>query len=396
MTRALPAALLLAAAACAPAPGPLRSPADLSLPAAPGSLAPWLAVGADGSLQASWLEPAGDGAHALRWSRRSGGGWEAPLTLLERRDVLANWADPPSFLPTPTGLLATWPQRDSRDPHAYHVRLAELENGRVRLLESRPHRDDTATEHGFAQVLPAPGGGLGVAWLDGRDHALREPPDAAMALRFAPLGPGGEPGASVVLDARTCDCCPLATAETGGAVLVAYRDRSDGGEVRDVSIVRGERSGWSPPARVHEDGWEIHGCPVNGPALAAGGDSVLVAWFTGAGEVAAVKAAWSRDGGLSFGEPLRLDEGAPAGRVAAALLDGGDGAVAWLEADELRLRRVGRDGRLGPVRRVAAVAPGRGGGMPRLVAWDGALAAAWTDDGEPARVRVSRVPEPPG
>jgi hypothetical protein len=122
---------------------------------------------------------------------------------------------------------------------------------------------------------------------------------------------------------------------------------------------------------------------------------VLAAWVTGAGDVAAVKAAWSRDGGRSFGEPLRLDAGAPAGRVAAALLPGGDGAVAWLEGDELRLRRVGRDGRLGPVGNVAAVAPGRGGGMPRLVAWDGALAAAWTDDGEPPTVRVARWPVPP-
>lgn len=65
--------------------------------------------------------------------------------------------------------------------------------------------------------------------------------------------------------------------------------------------MRATGNGWSEPAVIHEDAWQIHGCPVNGPAIAADGRRVAVAWFTAAEARAHVKAALSTDGGATFG-----------------------------------------------------------------------------------------------
>jgi hypothetical protein len=44
---------------------------------------------------------------------------------------------------------------------------------------------------------------------------------------------------------------------------------------------------------VHSDNWKIDACPVNGPAIAATGRRVAVAWFTAANDTARVKLAFS-------------------------------------------------------------------------------------------------------
>lgn len=122
---------------------------------------------------------------------------------------------------------------------------------------------------------------------------------------------------------------------------------------------------------------------------------MAVAWFTAADDLPSVWVAFSGDGGRSFGEPRRVDEGQAAGRVSLVLLEDGDAAVSWLEDEQLLLRRVAADGRHGPVLRKASVPPGRPAGMPRLVRWGDALAEAWTAGGELGRVRVARAPVPP-
>ena len=73
-----------------------------------------------------------------------------------------------------------------------------------------------------------------------------------------------------------------AVAMTARGPLLAYRDRGDD-EVRDIAVTRLENGGWTAPKPVHADGWKIDACPVAGPALAAAGDTVAVAWYSEAG-----------------------------------------------------------------------------------------------------------------
>jgi hypothetical protein len=47
------------------------------------------------------------------------------------------------------------------------------------------------------------------------------------------------------------------------------------------------------PRLVHADNWTMPACPVNGPAVAARGNDVVVGWYTAAGDMAALKLARS-------------------------------------------------------------------------------------------------------
>lgn len=182
-------------------------------------------------------------------------------------------------------------------------------------------------QHGFVSLLPEPGGGALALWLDGR----RYDDTGSMELRAARLGPDGAAGGERVLDAATCSCCQTAAAVTAsGVVAVAYRDRTPG-EIRDIALVRRVAGRWGAPDIVHADGWEIPGCPVNGPALAAAGERLALAWYTAANDAPAVLLAFSGDAGASFGAPLRIDAGDPLGRVDVLALPDGSALVSWLE-----------------------------------------------------------------
>ena len=143
---------------------------------------------------------------------------------------------------------------------------------------------------------------MGLVWLDGRA--------AAMSLVHTTLDAEGRLGPETALDARVCDCCQTDAAVADGATVVVYRDRSDT-EVRDMSVVRFAGGRWSEPRPVAHDGWEIDGCPVNGPAIAAAGRRVAVAWFTAANDKSQVKVAFSSDSGETFGAPIAVDDGRP-------------------------------------------------------------------------------------
>jgi hypothetical protein len=168
--------------------------------------------------------------------------------------------------------------------------------------------------------------------------------------------------------------------------------------VRDIYVTSLVDGRWTEGRAVHQDGWVIPACPVNGPAVDARGDEVAVAWFTAPGDSARVQAAFSADGGATFGPAVRLDAGNPGGRVDVTLLPDGSAAVLWIErtgqqAAEIRVRRVRADGAVGAPAIVAASSAERASGFPRMVPdAQGRLVFAWTDvAGERATVRIARV-----
>jgi hypothetical protein len=175
---------------------------------------------------------------------------------------------------------------------------------------------------------------------------------------------------------------------------VAYRDRSDE-EVRDVSLVRRGERGWTSPRPVHSDGWEIAGCPVNGPAVAADGRRLAVAWYTQGADRPRVQVAISNDAAASFGAPVVVDSNGPLGRVDVALDSNGDALVAWVAAEgkkaAIRVRRVSAAGRLGPAVTISPTDVARSSGFPRLERAGGTLVVAWVEASEPFRLRAATV-----
>ena len=399
------AAPAAAAAAAAPALTSLRA---LPSPAGPGSVTPHLSRSRDGEVWMSWLEPRGRG-HALKVSRLIGHRWSTPLMAAEGDSFFVNWADRPGILALGEGCLAAWWLVSSGGEHyAYDVRIAfSGDKGRTWSYPVCPHRDATATEHGFVRLMREGETGVRAIWLDGRNFAVaakdtggargghgEHGPDADMTVRTALIQLDGTLSDEVALDGRACDCCPTAAVATMSGFLVAYRDRSPE-EVRDISLVRRAEGLWSEPYPLHGDGWKIPGCPVNGPALDAEDDRVAIAWYSEAGDSARVFVAFSSDGGRAFGAPIRVDGGAPLGRADVALLEDRSALVLWLESGEkearIVTRRVGPDGRRSPPLTIAETSLKRGSGYPRLVHDGRRVILAWTETGAAPRVRVAEA-----
>lgn len=395
------AAIAAAAWACVERPAAVVGDVELAGP--PGSGEPNLETAEDGTVLLSWLEPSRDGGHALRVAAREGGGWSEPRTIAESDSFFVNWADFPSILALPDGRwVAHWLRKVPGSVYAYHVEVAvSSDRGATWSPPVVPHRDRSPTEHGFVSMVPWPGGGVGILWLDGRAMKGGEGAEEGsgdMSVRFTTLAADGSLGPETLLDDRACECCQTALVRTASGYVAAYRDRSPR-EIRDIAVARHVDGRWSEPVIVAEDRWQYPGCPVNGPALAGAGEAVAIAWYTEGSGAPRVFAAFSEDGGARFGPPIRVDDGEPLGRVDVALLAGGSAAVAWLEAargsGEVRVRRVGRDGAVGRSRKVAGVSQARASGFPRLARLGAdSLLFAWTDTGESGGVRVAagRVP----
>ncbi len=374
-----------------------RSPVTrIDPPARPGALGPNLSL--DGNtVLLSWLEPPHprvkpqDGNYALRLSRFENGRWSEPATVASGTDFFANWADFPSVTPDARGrLLATWAAKSGGETYAYDVRLAlSKDRGRTWKPLGAAHDDKTTTEHGFVSAVPE-GDRIRLFWLDGRETAGG---GGAMTLRTALIGDAV--GKSEVLDRKVCDCCQTGAAATASGAVVVYRDRSNA-EVRDVAVVRHLGNRWTTPKPVHRDGWEIGGCPVNGPAIAAAGRRVAVAWYTQAADRPRVEVAFSNDGGASFGPPAVVDARDPLGRVDVALDANGDALVLWVGSEgksaAIRLARVTPAGRVGPALPVAATDASRSSGFPRVERAGDTLVVAWIEASEPPRLRAATIP----
>lgn len=402
--RVIACSWLLLVAACEGAPpetAPMLGVIDtLISPAGPRSGEPNVAVGPDGRVWLSWLEQTSDSIAELRVAAFNGSAWSQPATVIARRDLMVNWADFPSVFATASGrLVAHWLQRNDSGKYSYEVRTAQSAD--AGLTWSAPktlHRDRARAEHGFVSFFAAAGDSVGAVWLDGRKFAVKsEKPE--MQLATTTIAPDGSLGAEAFIDERICDCCQTDVALTSRGAIVTYRDRSDA-EIRDIYVVRRDGQGWTTPTLVHDDGWKIPGCPVNGPAIAARGDTVAVAWFTAAADTARVRLAFSYDAGATFGPPLRIDGGLPIGRVDVQLDDSARAVVAWLERTDsanaaLRLRVAAPNGALSPPLTLAATSAARASGFPRMVLQHGTgephVILAWTIAGDPSTVRVARV-----
>ena len=295
-------------------------------------MAPALSSGPDGRVRLTWLEARAGGGHRLRCARWTGARWSPPITIAAGDSFVANAADTPGLLALPDGrMIAHWLWRIGPDRDGYEVRLSQtVDRGATWSRPVRAHADASGAEHGFVSTASAAEGPF-LAWLDGGKGAGKPEGAGETELRAGSLAEDGSVAGERALDPRACDCCPTSAVAVTGGILVAYRDRSTK-EVRDIALLRREKGRWSKPYPLHADGWTLAGCPVNGPTLAADGDRVVAAWFTGAENEPRVLAAFSQDGGAHFGAPVIVDRAAPIGRVEAVLLPDSTALVAWLGA----------------------------------------------------------------
>ncbi|HEX6885942.1 MAG TPA: hypothetical protein VF530_21390 [Planctomycetota bacterium] len=314
--------------------------------------------------------------------RPAGGGW------------FLNWADIPAVARLEDGTtLAVWLETTQGHAHSYGTRFQLFDAAGDPQAEPRRLEEHAGPgEHGFVSLVPLDAERFLALWLDGRSMDAHG--GGHMQVLARTVARDGTLGPETVVDPSACSCCPTHLVRLAdGTVLAAWRDRSED-EVRDISLARFDGARWSAPAPLHADGWEIHGCPVNGPRLAASATHVAAAWYTGID--GSVRVAFGAADGSAFAAPVRVDEGGGEGRGDAVFLADGALLVGWLEHDEGRvawkLRRVWPDGRLGSVHVLAPISGERAAGFLRLApAEERGAWALWTEPGKTPHVLAARV-----
>ena len=356
---------------------------EIPSPAPRDSGQPNLAVGPNGEIYLSWIETLDSGEPVLKFAVRKDDKWSPAQTIAGGEQLVVNMADFPSLLPLERGVLAAhW---TTFVPHSegYNVNIAfSRDEGRTWSKPVIPHRDRTPVEHGFVSMLPAPGGGVGVIWLDSRKLSKKKATPTGsgeVAMMYTTVSLDGKVGPEVPIDKRVCECCQPSAVPTANGILAAYRDRTDQ-EIRDISVVRFDGNKWSAPKNVFADNWKINACPVNGPAIASHENHVAVAWFTAANDQPKVEVAFSDDGGNTFSAPVPVDDGNPAGRVGVAVLDTGSAIVSWVvpgeQAVQVRTRQVDPDGTRHPSLLLGTTSSGN---FPRVKRSGASVFFTWTE-----------------
>ncbi len=353
--------------------------------------APNLFVSGNEQIMLSWVEYLNDTTDALLFSKLEKGKWSEPNEIANGSDWFVNWADFPSlatFYRKPDNVAAHWLQKSANGTYDYDVRIALSGDGGQHWVPSFiPHRDGAAAEHGFVTMFPLQNGRMFAVWLDGRNtkgsegHNDSHAHSGAMTLRTAEFDEAGNLSEEAELDARVCDCCQTDAVLTDSGPVVVYRDRSDE-EIRDIAIVRKVNGQWSAPKRVHEDNWEISGCPVNGPGIAAQGNNIAIAWFSAPENKGQVNVIFSKDAGKTFTDPIRIDDGDPIGRVDVVFAKPEMALVSWIEqvekGGEIRLAKVSAEGKIGESIIATQTGISRQSGFPILEKLEQDFLLAWT------------------
>ena len=305
------------------------------------AVAPDIAINADGHLAILWVDRAPElsGEHAnhdrhlsytdvyVATSRDGGKTFDAPVKV--NHDAGVVWGQSvsrPRIVGSEDGIWHVsyaaneiHPELDKPALTSHYTRSTD--GGRT--FEA-PNRVSTLTDsdlsdmiHGgftsaaaFQTITAAPDGSVHLFWIDTR-HMSRD--EATGALYAVVSNDGGKTfdGDKEIFAANVCPCCQLMATSTAGAdVLVTLRDVSADG-FRQSTVTR-----IGPDGRVKSElvdtgttPWQIDACPLKPTVVAANGEAVFAAVYSGGEEEPGVFFSSSMDGGQSFvrAEPVHAN-----------------------------------------------------------------------------------------
>lgn len=349
-------------------------------------------------LYISWTEQRLD-SNYLYNSRFNGKSWGKKELITKGKDWFVNWADFPSI--SHNNISNTFfsfnLQKSSEETFSYDVNYFFKAKEWVDM--KKIHSDNTFTEHGFVSVTPYEEGFI-ASWLDGRNTvpSSNGHGKGAMTLRSAEIDKEGKIINERLVDNMVCDCCQTSMTVAGGIPLLVYRDRSPE-ETRDIYLSRYVNSQWTEPISIHDDGWVINGCPVNGPNIDSFEDRVVVSWFSASNGIPKVNLKFSSDKGQSFGRKIMVDniDNKPMGRVDIEFINKDEIIVSWLSVvdgeGKLLMRKINSMGTLGEIHTITEVSTERSTGFPQIEKWQDNIFLSWTDiSGGDKRVKTSMIP----
>ncbi len=362
---------------------------QLASPADTASAEPYLFTDKNGLVYLSWIEREGKES-LLKFSTLHDSSWSTPIIIASGSNWFVNWADYPLLAADGNNnLIAHYLEKSGKGTYAYDIKwVASADQGKTWSTPKILNDDGKQAEHGFVSMITK-GDVFFVSWLDGRNAAMEESGghDAheghggVMTIRAATINKQGEKKEEWELDNRVCDCCQTSAVLTDNGPVVIYRDR-DENEIRDISIVRLVDEKWTAPKTIFADNWKIAGCPVNGPRASAIGNTLAVAWFSAPEKNSKVNLVFSENGGETFNEPIRIDEGNGIGRVDVEMLDEKSAMVSWMENGNIKAQKVFKDGKKDSSIIIATSSEERSGGFPQMTLTGNKLIFAWTDDKE--------------
>ena len=354
----------------------------------------------DKDLFISWTEQVLD-SNFLYVTKLEGDSWSNKKLITKGTDWFVNWADFPSisYNNLSNSIFSFHLQKSSEETFSYDVNY-HINSKETWKDMNKIHDDNTFSEHGFVSSIPYKDGFM-VSWLDGRntygvgDHGHAK---GAMTIRSAVLDSNGNIVSQNIIDEMVCECCQTSMAVSGDIPIVVYRDRSEG-EIRDIYYSRYIDSNWTEPRPIHNDGWQINGCPVNGPNVDSYGDNVVVSWFSASNGRPKVNLKFSTDNGRTFGDKILIDEvdNSPLGRVDIELISETEAMISWLSTvdgkGKLLIRKIKTNGEIGPIKVVDEISTERSTGFPQIEKFNDDVYISWTDNSELGKkVRVTKIP----
>ena len=341
-------------------------------------------VSSNGSLSLSWISLSNENNATLNFSQFKKGKWIKPKTIANGSDWFVNWADFPAHAINEDLIITSYLKKSASGTYTYDVILNLQKLSGEKLKDDfKLNTDGIQAEHGFVSIVPNNKKGFFITWLDGR-NTIQKKPDGdhkPMTIRFAEITNKGDIINESELDAAACDCCQTSIAATNKGPIVVYRDRSDQ-EVRDIYSVRNVNGVWKDPNPVHNDGWIINGCPVNGPKVAVKSKNLAVAWFTASDDNPRVNVSFSKTNGDSFNTPLKVNDHSAIGRVDVAFLNDDEVIVSYMEVDDikayLRIKKISVNGKVSEPITISEIDGGRNTGVPQLEVINNEIFIVWT------------------
>ena len=342
-------------------------------------------VSSNGTLSLSWISSKEENKATLHFSQFKKGKWIKPQTIAYGSDWFVNWADFPAHAINEDLIITSYLKKSASGTYTYDVilNLQKLSGEKIKedfLLNT----DGVKAEHGFVSIIPNNNNkGFFITWLDGRNTVEKklDGHHKPMTIRFAEITNKGDVIKESELDEAACDCCQTSIAITNNGPIVVYRARSEK-EVRDIYSVRNINGVWEDPSPVHNDGWIINGCPVNGPKVAVNSKNLAIAWFTVSNDNPLVNVSFSKTNGDSFGTPLKVNDHDAIGRVDVAFLNDEEVIVSYMEIDDigtyLRIKKVSVNGKVSKPITISKIDGGRNTGVPQLEIINNEIFIVWT------------------
>ncbi len=289
-----------------------------------------------------WLAQVKDGHVLVSHSADQGKTYSVAVKVNRQPEHISASGEtrPKILLSTNGNIYISWTQ-SLETPFAGNIRFSRSTDGGKTFSTPITVNDNLdPITHRFEAMGINARGQIYLAWLDKRDAQAaknRGEKYGGIAVYAAVSDDEGKSfHANAKVADHTCECCRIAmTIDQSDMPVIAWR-HIFGINVRDHAIARLDgiaRKDETSIQRATFDNWEVAACPHHGPALAASADTLHMTWFNNGSVRSGLFYAHTRDGGNTFSAPLALGNAARQPGHASVLSVGKHVYVAWKEFD---------------------------------------------------------------